>query len=52
MGCDLVDLVMDFRLIRVLDETDDVVEDLEETDDEATQGEEGTEANTETAGAA
>ena len=52
MGCDLVDLVMDSRLIRVLDETDDVVEDLEETDDEATQGEEGTEANTETAEAA
>lgn len=52
MGCDLVDLVMDSRLIRVLDETDDVVEDLEEADDEATQGEEGTEANTETAEAA
>ena len=29
MGCDLVDLVMDSRLIRVLDETDDVVEDLD-----------------------
>ena len=32
MGCDLVDLVMDSRLIRVLDETDDVVEDLDDVD--------------------
>lgn len=49
MGCDLVDLVMDSRLIRVLDETDDVVEDLEEADDEATQSEEGAEADNEAA---
>lgn len=32
MGCDLVDLVMDSRLIRVLDETEDVVEDLDDVD--------------------
>lgn len=49
MGCDLVDLVMDSRLIRVLDETDDVVEDLEEAEDEATQSEEGAEADNEAA---
>lgn len=47
MGCDLVDLVMDSRLIRVLEETDDVVEDLDDVDtveevtDEATEAENG-----------
>ncbi len=45
MGCDLVDLVMDSRLIRVLEETDEVVEDLDDVDtveevmDEATEAE-------------
>lgn len=44
MGCDLVDLVMDSRLIRVLDETDDVVEDLDDVDAAAEAMDEAPEA--------